>query len=62
MSNSYPHMCRDEHVEIGHSDSESEMCPMCTVLAALAESARREAELRSSLKALRFGLGELGSY
>jgi len=34
--NSYPHMCRDGHVEIGHSDSEHEMCPMCRVLAARA--------------------------
>lgn len=41
MSNVYPHMCRDEHIEIGHSDSESELCPMCVVLA---ESKRREME------------------
>ena len=27
--NSYPHMCRDEHVQIGHSDSENERCPLC---------------------------------
>lgn len=26
---SYPHMCRDGHVEIGHADSEHEMCPLC---------------------------------
>jgi hypothetical protein len=25
----YPHMCRDEHAEIGHADSSSEMCPLC---------------------------------
>ena len=25
----YPHMCRDGHVEIGHRDSEDEMCPLC---------------------------------
>lgn len=22
-------MCRDGHVEIGHNDSSSEMCPLC---------------------------------
>jgi hypothetical protein len=27
--NSYPHMCRDEHEQIGHSDSENERCPLC---------------------------------
>lgn len=27
----YPHMCRDEHVEIGHRDSDNELCPMCRV-------------------------------
>lgn len=26
---SYPHMCRDEHQQIGHSDSEHERCPLC---------------------------------
>jgi len=25
----YPHMCRDGHPEIGHSDNSSEMCPLC---------------------------------
>lgn len=27
--NSYPHMCRDDHEEIGYSDSEHERCPLC---------------------------------
>lgn len=31
--NSYPHMCRSDHEEIGHSDSEHEQCPMCRLLA-----------------------------
>jgi hypothetical protein len=31
--NSYPHMCRDEHPQIGHSDSEHEMCPLCRAIA-----------------------------
>jgi hypothetical protein len=22
-------MCRDDHVQIGHNDSEHEMCPLC---------------------------------
>lgn len=27
---SYPHMCRDEHIEIGHADSgDDERCPLC---------------------------------
>ena len=25
----YAHMCRDEHQQIGHSDSEHERCPLC---------------------------------
>ena len=25
----YAHMCRDEHQEIGHRDSEHERCPLC---------------------------------
>lgn len=29
MPFTYPHMCRDEHVEIGHSDNSSEQCPLC---------------------------------
>lgn len=28
-SNRYAHMCRDEHIEIGHNDSEHEQCPLC---------------------------------
>ena len=31
--NSYPHMCRDGHETIGHSDGEHEMCPLCRALA-----------------------------
>ena len=31
----FPHMCRDGHAIIGHKDSESELCPVCTLLAAL---------------------------
>lgn len=30
--NKYPHMCRDDHAEIGHSDSEHERCPLCRAL------------------------------
>src|SRR5262245_7030366 len=30
---SYAHMCRDEHIETGHNDSEHEMCPLCRALA-----------------------------
>jgi hypothetical protein len=29
----YPHMCRCGHVEIGHADSECELCPLCAVIA-----------------------------
>jgi hypothetical protein len=25
----YAHMCRDEHIQIGHNDSEHERCPLC---------------------------------
>lgn len=27
--NEYPHMCRIDHQEIGHSDSDHEQCPLC---------------------------------
>jgi len=29
---SYPHMCRDGHAEIGHSDSDNDCCPMCRAI------------------------------
>lgn len=28
-STAYAHMCRDEHQQIGHNDSEHERCPLC---------------------------------
>jgi len=29
----YPHMCRDQHIEIGHRDSgDDERCPLCRAL------------------------------
>lgn len=31
----YPHMCRDGHVQIAHSESEHEQCPLCRAMAAL---------------------------
>ena len=36
--NTYPHMCRSDHPEIGHSTDE-EMCPVC-----IEKSAREKAE------------------
>ena len=30
---SYPHMCRDGHQQIGHLDSEHEKCPLCRAAA-----------------------------
>lgn len=46
--NVFPHMCRDGHVEIGHRDSESELCPLCREIgrAESLESALRAAEAR----------------
>lgn len=40
---SYAHMCRDEHEQIGHNDSEHELCPMC----------RMKNELEAQIKTLR---------
>ena len=40
----YAHMCRMDHVEIGHNDSEHELCPLCRMQNerdALAERAER---------------------
>lgn len=32
--NTYPHMCRMDHTEIGHADSgDDERCPLCQVMA-----------------------------
>jgi hypothetical protein len=28
----FPHMCKDGHEQIGHRNSESELCPLCTAL------------------------------
>jgi hypothetical protein len=25
----YAHMCRDDHIQIGHNDSSCELCPLC---------------------------------
>lgn len=33
--NSYPHMCRMDHIEIGHRDSEHEQCPLCRAIGAI---------------------------
>lgn len=33
--NNYPHMCRDDHIEIGHSDGEHEQCPLCRAIAVI---------------------------
>lgn len=33
MADTYAHMCRDGHVEIGHNDSSDEHCPLCRALA-----------------------------
>jgi hypothetical protein len=29
MVYTYAHMCRDDHLQIGHNDSEHEQCPVC---------------------------------
>jgi len=42
----YPHMCRDGHPEIGHSDNSSEMCPLCRARADVAERDKLLAEVR----------------
>jgi hypothetical protein len=36
--NSFPHMCRDDHPEIGYSGSETELCPLCHAIAAREEA------------------------
>ena len=41
----FAHMCQDEHVRIGHKDSEYERCPLCRVLDELAA-------LKAALRAL----------
>ena len=44
QANSYPHMCRDGHERIGHSDSEHEMCPLCRARAERDEARRKALE------------------
>jgi len=47
---SYPHMCRDGHVQIGHSDSgDDERCPLCRVNDAFAAERAKVRELREWL-------------
>lgn len=37
----YSHMCRDQHIEIGHNDSgEDERCPLCRAIDALEQIAQ----------------------
>jgi len=43
----YAHMCRDGHVQIGHNDSESEMCPLCIANAKLAACREALERIRS---------------
>ncbi len=31
----FTHICRDDHIEIGHRDSSNEMCPLCRAISAL---------------------------
>jgi hypothetical protein len=40
-------MCRDEHLQIGHSDSEHEMCPLCRAIAELAAARDEATKLRT---------------
>jgi hypothetical protein len=41
MSRVYAHMCRDQHIEIGHNDSgEDERCPVCRAMDALEQIAQ----------------------
>ena len=40
----YSHMCRDGHEEIGHNDSEHELCPLCRALNDIAAAERRAYE------------------
>lgn len=42
--NYYPHMCRDGHQQIGHSDSEHEMCPLCREIAKNRAQSKRKRE------------------
>ncbi len=45
----YAHMCRDEHEQIGHNDSEHEMCPLCRVKAERDELAAKLAKVIEAL-------------
>jgi len=48
-ANSYPHMCRDGHAQIGHS-TEDEMCPVCKAESLLAKC-------REALEEIKLGAG-----
>ena len=47
--NIYPHMCRMDHEEIGHSDSNNERCPVCRRDDALTAAHSRIAALEAKL-------------
>lgn len=51
--NYYPHMCRDGHQQIGHRDSEHEMCPLCREIAKNRAKQRPARQKRSPRKGKR---------
>lgn len=52
MSFTYAHMCRSDHQQIGHNDSEHERCPLCR---ANDHVERLEEALRECAEPFRFG-------
>lgn len=55
----YPHMCRDDHIEIGHAYSGAdERCPLCQTIAAL-EQIRDEAAAKPNGGAWAAGIATL---
>lgn len=47
---SYPNMCRDDHVEIGHSQGED--CPLCAAYARIGELERMDREAASHVESV----------
>jgi len=51
MSTKFAHVCQDGHQAIGHNDSESELCPLCRVMASESElAALRRAVQANSIR------------
>jgi hypothetical protein len=58
----YSHMCRDEHVQIGHNDSEHERCPLCIAIAEKEKAVEEDQLVRRDLREHDYQTGKADAY